>query len=203
MRNLLLIMLLTPCTALAAAEFKVSEAELGEKLRFYTTFQSLEADFHQVKDLKEMGLQMKSEGRLTLKRPDTVVWEVTKPAHVKVELGAAGIRITTGEGVSATIQNYPADQMPKEGDGASLHDLVAWLKLDAHALANQYAITRTNADHFIFAPKKNGPFKTMEMDLSGAGHLEKLILHEASGDQMTLRFGKPRIISSKKSGDSP
>jgi outer membrane lipoprotein-sorting protein len=182
------------CASAGPSESSVSEGELTEKLRFYATLGSLEADFHQVKDLRELGMQMKSEGRLTLRRPDSVIWEVTKPARVRVELGSAGVRITSGDGQAASVQTFSADQMPKDRDASSLHDLVAWLKLDAHVLAAQYTITKTTGDHFVFTPKKSGPFKTMEMDLSRAGHLEKLILNETSGDRMTLTFGRPRMI---------
>jgi outer membrane lipoprotein-sorting protein len=181
-----------------AAETPVTENELATKLRYYSSIRALEADFRQVKNLREMGMQMKSEGRLTLRRPDSVIWEVTKPARVKVELTSAGIRITSGEGTTATVQSFSAAQMPKDGDALGLHDLVAWLRLDAHALSEQYTITRTTTDHFIFAPKKIGPFKTMEMDLSGAGQLTKLVLNESSGDQMTLQFGKPHLLKDAK-----
>jgi outer membrane lipoprotein-sorting protein len=183
---------------LCAADTPVTEAQLGEKLRFYAGIATLESDFHQVKDLKELGMQMKSEGRLTLKRPDSVIWEIRKPAHVKVELDLKKIRITSGDGASATVQTFTADQMPKDKDASSLRDLVAWLKLDAHALADQYVITKTTEDHFNFAPKKTGPFRTMEMDLSKAGHLKTLTLNETSGDRMILSFERPRVLKSVK-----
>ncbi len=191
---------LTLCVTALASETPVTETQLAEKLRYYARIANLEADFHQVKDLKELGMQMKSEGRLTLRRPDSVVWEITRPAPVRVDLGNGKIRIQSGEGASATVQNFSADQMPKDKDASSLRDLVAWLRLDAHALAEQYAITRTTADHFVFAPKKTGPFRTMEMDLSKSGHLEKLVLNEVSGDRMTLTFGPPRVVKAKKDG---
>ncbi len=191
-----LLLSVTPC----AGDTSVTETQLGEKLRFYAGIATLEADFHQVKDLKELGMQMKSEGRLTLRRPDTVIWEIRKPAHVKVELDLKGIRITSGDGRAATVQAFSADQMPKDQDASSLHDLVAWLKLDAHALAEQYTITKTTENHFDFAPKKAGPFRSMEMDLSKAGQLEKLTLNETSGDRMILSFERPRVIKSAKAG---
>jgi hypothetical protein len=195
--KLFLIALLTQGASLSARSavaVPVTEQELAAKLRFYAKIGTLETDFHQVKVLKELGMEMKSEGRLTLKRPDSVVWEVTKPAPVKVELGRAGVRITNGEGASARVENFPTAEMPKEGSASSLHDLVAWLRLDAHALSTQYAIAKTAPDHFIFTPKKPGPFRTMEMDLSQDGHLKKLVLNEATGDQMRLTFAKPRVM---------
>ena len=191
--KLLVLMGLTPCIVFAASESPVTETQLAEKLRFYATIGTLEADFHQVKDLKELGMKMTSEGRLILKRTDSVIWEVTKPARVKVELGTTGIRITSGEGATATVQNFPIEQMPNDKNTSSLHDLVAWLKLDAHALSTEYTITKTTSDHFVFTPKKVGPFKSMEMDLSGAGHLERLVLNETSGDEMIMTFARPRV----------
>ncbi|MBS1961834.1 MAG: outer membrane lipoprotein carrier protein LolA [Bdellovibrionales bacterium] len=188
---------------MAADPTPVSETALAEKLRFYASIKTLETDFHQVKDLRDLGMQMKSEGRLTLRRPDAVIWEVRKPARVKVELDSKGIRITSGEGKSATVQTFSSSemsaQMQKDKATSSLHDLVAWLKLDAHALSEQYAITTTGTDargqsRFVFTPKKPGPFASMEMELAKAGHLAKLVLNEASGDRMTLEFARPKVV---------
>lgn len=195
LRKRLVFTLLTLGVAHAADGTPVREAELADKLRFYASIASLEADFHQVKDLKDMGMRMKSEGRFRLEPPSgAVVWEVRKPAHVKVELDAKGIRITSGDGAQATIQTFRAEEMPKGGDAASLHDLVAWLKLDAHALAEQYEIARLPDDRFLFTPRKPGPFRTMEMALAKDGHLKTLVLDEASGDRMTIAFEKPRVV---------
>ena len=193
LRNALSIPFVTLCFIAGAAESTVTEAMLAEKLRFYAALGSLEADFKQVKELREMGMDMKSEGRLTLKRPDVVVWEILKPARVKVELGTTGIKITSGEGANATGQSFSADQMPQDKGASGMRDLVAWLKLDAKALSEQYVITKTPAERYLFEPRKTGPFKSMEMALAKDGHLETLVLNEASGDRMTLTFAKPRV----------
>lgn len=189
---------LTLCSAAAAETTSVTEAQLAEHLRLYSTIKTLEADFHQVKDLRELGMQMKSEGRLTLRRPDAVTWEVRKPARVKVELDPNGMRITSGEGKTATVQTFSTAQMGAsmsgDKDASSLRDLVAWLKLDAHALAEQYAIATTGGNRFFFTPKKPGPIASMEMELAKAGHLSKLVLNESSGDRMTLEFSRPKIV---------
>lgn len=194
----LLVSVLTLCSVSADSEGTVSEAALTEKLRFYASIRSLEADFKQLKELREMDMEMRSEGRLTLKRPDTVIWEVLKPARVKVELGAKEIRITSGEGPAASREIYSVDQMPGDKGASSLRDLVAWLKLDAHALHEQYAITRSSNGNYVFVPRKAGPFRSMEMNLAKAGHLETLILNESSGDRMTLKFAKPRVVRAVK-----
>lgn len=185
--------------AQAAVETPVSAAELNEKLTFYRQIDRLEADFRQVKDLHEMGMQMKSEGRLTLLAGESVVWEVLKPSRVKVELDPSGIQVTRGEGTGKTVEKITSADMPKGADGSSLRDLIQWLRMDAKILSAQYTVTRTTKDHFIFTPKTPGPFSRLEMDLPGRGYLRKLILRETSGDQMTLEFSAPRIKKSKPS----
>jgi len=193
LRNGLAILALTLCSASVARATPVSEAALAEKLKFYASIRTFEADFKQRKELREMGMEMKSEGRLTLRRPSTVIWEILKPARVKVELGTKEIKITSGEGANATVQSFSSDQLPDDKGASSMRDLVAWLKLDAKALSEQYVITKTPADRYLFEPRKPGPFLSMEMALSKKGHLETLVLNETSGDRMTLTFAKPRV----------
>ena len=87
------IFLMTLLSGTVMARTEISERELATKLKQYERMTALEAPFQQLKILKEMGITLKSEGRLTVVRPSHVVWEITKPSPVRVTLTRRSSRL--------------------------------------------------------------------------------------------------------------
>jgi hypothetical protein len=75
--------------------------------------------------------------------------------------------------------------------------LSSWLNLDAKALGEEYTVTEQNKLSYVFTPKKKSPFVKIQMKLSKAGYVDTLILEEASGDTMELKFGTPKLTVEK------
>ncbi len=168
----------------------VSEAQLGQELKAYRDLKELAVTFHQTKHLAEMNLDLRSEGRMALKRPDEVVWEIQKPSRVTVQINRKEISITSaGERQVLKISELSHDNAAR---GFGL--LMPWLTLDTAALVAQYEIT-SGADHtFQFVPKQgNSTVVKMRAHLTPAGHLDKLQLFEKSGDTLEILFATPRI----------
>jgi outer membrane lipoprotein-sorting protein len=182
---------------LGQAATPVSEQTLAEKLKFYASVSTLEVDFKQTKTLKDMNLQLKSEGHLKLRRPDHLVWEITKPSPVFVSLDDQEIRIRSGKGADAQTQTFKISDAPSGQGMKSLTGLITWLSLDSKALADQYSIYALGQQSFRFEPKKKDvtPFESLEMTLGGDGHLKHLTLNELSGDRLDIEFGKPKLTS--------
>jgi outer membrane lipoprotein-sorting protein len=177
----------------------VSEKILAERLKLYASVATLEVSFKQLKTLKDLGLQLKSEGRLKLQPPNRVVWEILQPSPVQVTLDQNEIRIRSGKGADAQVQTFKMSEAPSDPSTQNLTGLIAWLTLDSKALAEQYMIYAEGSNSFRFIPKQKGtappstPFKDLFMTLSGNGLLKHLTIDELSGDTVDIDFGTPKI----------
>src|SRR4051812_614438 len=76
----------------------VGPEELAQLLKFYAPIRSLSVPFQQMKHLSEMGIDLRSEGRLTVHRPDEIIWEILKPSHLTVVIDKTAVRLSEGDG---------------------------------------------------------------------------------------------------------
>jgi outer membrane lipoprotein-sorting protein len=192
-RMVLVLALLVSVSGRAAVP--VSEAELAKKLKLYASISTLSVSFKQTKTLKDLGMQLKSEGRLKLERPDKVTWEITQPSPVLVTLDKTQIQIRSGKGADAQTQTLKMGEASSDQPTQSLTGLIAWLNLDSKKLSEQYQVSETGKQLFHFEPKQKDtvPFQSLDMGLSPDGQLKRLAIHEISGDQLEIEFGKPQI----------
>lgn len=172
----------------AAGPHTVSRAELTARLKYYRTIGKLETKFHETKRLKNIGTTIESEGELTIVRPSKVIWKVTRPGRLTVELTDGKMRITDPSGKTET---YEADASARD----SLRSMVAWLKLDPDELLASYRITDLGAETYRFEPKDReaAPVAAMQMKVKPGSYLERLDITEKSGDALEIRFDRPRI----------
>lgn len=180
--------------AVFAAETPVSVEELKKTLSPYEKIEKLEVPFHQTKTLVEMKIKLESDGRLTLNRAkQTVLWEILKPSPLKVEMTATEIKLTDENGT----QTLKTDAGPA---AQSLKSLVAWLKLDAEALAKEDDVFLVKPRVYLFKPRDraNSPFESIELTLGEKNHLKSLFMKEKSGDSMQIDFGTPKITANAK-----
>lgn len=177
------------------AAVPLSEAELAKRLKFYASISTLSVGFKQIKTLKDLGMQLKSEGRLKLERPDKITWEITKPSPLVVNLDKNEIRIRSGVGADERVQTLKMSEASADQPTQSLTGLIAWLNLDSKALSEQYQVSATDKQSFHFEPKQKEsvPFQSLDMSLGVDGQLKHLTLHELSGDSLEIEFGKPQI----------
>jgi hypothetical protein len=176
----------------------ITEAQLKEKLRFYGSFRELEVTFKQIKFFQDMEMELRSEGKLKLTRPDQVVWEIIKPSPVKVTLRGDQVKIESGTGKNAQLQNFNTRDSGSERAARGMASMAAWLNLDASALSRQYDVYSSahgSAGTFRFVPKaaEASDFRELEMTLGSQGHLRKLLIHEASGDRLQIEFATPKV----------
>ncbi len=176
----------------------INESELAQVLEKYRDISSLESRFTQVKKLVDTNIKLKSEGRLKLNSPDTIVWQIDKPSKLVVTMKSKEIQIVSGEGVDQTTQTFKhgenSTQEPFEKD---LGALVTWLKFDPHALATEYQITKPSADTYAFEPKHSMIFRHIEMKLANTGYAKQVTLTENSGDVLDISF-ENTVVTHKK-----
>lgn len=179
----------------------VTEKELADSLRMYQSIASLDVTFKQTKILKNLDLQLKSEGRLQIFRTQhRIIWQIFKPSPVVVQLDQKEIRIESGVGKDLQKQVFKISDAPSDKATQSIRSLVTWLNLDATALAEQYSIfaLKTKAYRFIPKEKSISPFQGLDMYLAEDGQLNRLVMNELSGDSLDIEFGKPRLTQEPK-----
>jgi hypothetical protein len=181
---------LSPALA-APSPRNVSVDDLKKALTLYHSISRLDVDFQQTKTLKDMDLKLKSEGHLTLSLPQRVEWKILKPTPLTVELEKDKITIHSGSGT----QVFSQAENPSAKDRESFQTLLTWLKLDAEEINRKYDVTLTGPGQYRFTSKNPDEpvMKSLEMKLSKAGHVQELRFHEASGDQVQIRFAKPKV----------
>jgi hypothetical protein len=172
-------------------------ADIEKKLQKYTQLDRFKAHFEQITQLKEVGISLRSEGELTVIRPSQVVWRIFKPAPLELTLEGTLISVVQGEGSSRKQQQWQMDKLGSDRDLKGMNDLMAWLKLDAKAIASSYRLDEIKPNEFLCTPRqivKQSPFKAMRMFLGPQGFLVKLILEENSGDQLEISFSLPQKV---------
>ncbi len=173
----------------------LNEQELSERLKSYQSIQELHVTFDQKKHLAEMNLDLPSSGRIVVRRPDQVTWEVLKPAYVRVNINSQHVQIVSGEGAHAKTQVFKAAELGGSEQAKWMARLLPWLLLDARALSKQYTVSLIREGQLQFLPRETkGPFAKLEIELNKAGHMGRLVLFEPSKDTLEIRFGRPRIV---------
>lgn len=169
--------------------------EIAEHLKLYQTLHTLSTSFHQTKFLQEMGIELKSEGKMELIRPDKVVWKVTSPSPLELVLDKRLLSMTMGTGTSKKTEQFSLDGPLDPSVSKSLFSLIAWLKVDVPVIQESYTIFEIDKRTFKCVPKEDklGVFQSLTLFLHKKGHLEKLFIEEKSGDRIELRFSTPTI----------
>jgi hypothetical protein len=174
---------------------KVDVSELRKALRFYQSIERLEVDFKQTKILKDIALELKSEGRMTLSLPHRVQWKILKPQPLTVELEQQKVTIQS----ATATQTFSQSENPSAKDRKNFETMLSWLKLDPDAIAANYFISKIAENQYRFVSQETSDpvFKALEMELLPAGHVSKLRFQESSGDEIRIQFSKPVVVYRK------
>jgi outer membrane lipoprotein-sorting protein len=179
----------------AAVEKPVTVEELQRALTKYQAIERLDVDFKQTKTLKDIELDLKSEGHLTLKLPAEVEWKILKPQPMTVVLADQKITIHS----ASSTQTFSQAENPSAKDRQSFQTMLTWLKLDAAAIADKYKVSEIGPREYRFVAKDpNEPVvKSLQMKMDPSGHVADLLFEEVSGDSLKLTFAKPKVIYKK------
>ena len=181
--------------AVAEAQLPVTLAGLQKALGKYQEMESLEVDFHQIKSLKDVQIQLESSGHLSVSESNRIEWKVFKPEPLKVVLENNTISV----GLNGKSETFHAGDGPSGKDREGMNDLLNWLKLDAQAIMKSYDVTRLKTSTYRFvSKKKQSTLISLNMQLSNAGYVSKLTFYEASGDEIEITFAQPKIKSLRK-----
>lgn len=176
---------------------ELSQERIETQLKQYAELKAFRARFTQVKHLNEMNLDLKSEGDLTVQRPNRIVWNVTRPSPLKLTLEGAQVSMTQGEGSEKKNQTWSLNKGASAKEMKGLEDLMAWLSLDAKRIGENYRLIDEGNRTFLCLiknPNAPTPFQNLRMTLSPQGYLQKLSIDEKSGDNIQIQFTAPERI---------
>lgn len=181
------------CFCAAGQGKPISEQELAARLKHYRGIPDLRVGFRQIKWMGDMGIRIESRGELRLQRPDKVTWRVTKPSPLLVRLDGGHIHLEEGEGSDRRVEDFSTGALQGDRGARALAGMIAWLELDAHAIASRYEIREVGPRTFRFIPRSGtDAFTGLELRLSPDGNLDRMVIDEASRDRLEIDFGRPR-----------
>jgi hypothetical protein len=188
---------LVPCFVCHAANpgTPLTNRQFAEQLIFYKEVMEFRVNFHQVKALKEMDLELKSEGSLHFNRPEEFEWEIFKPARLLFKLHGDIFTMESGSGEHKSVERMKIGDMPSDGGAKGLSALIAWMKLDVDALEAKYKIIAIQPRSFHLQPREEtSMLKGMDVKINPLGYIERLGIQEVSGDSLDIHFDKPRVL---------
>lgn len=171
----------------------LSKADFARLLENYQKFSRMDVPFSQTKNITGLGLQLRSQGSLTVIRPDTVIWLLNKPDFLKVLINAQEISLQSGK---HEPERWPLAQIP-EKMAANLQEMILWLKFDAEALYQQFHISAHGDHNFSFKRRKNvgaeSGFTSLDMVFGPGKNVRQMRMVEKSGDFIDIQFDEPKF----------
>lgn len=140
------------------------------------------SSFKQIKVVKEMGLELPSEGNLEVKTLSEAVWQINKPAYLKVEITPSEIRMySEANGTPRVIKKSAAHA----SDGTWLNLLME----EPEEVLKHFQITELSARKFKLIPKsiKQG-FDSMEVEFLANAKIKELFIQENKDDSLRIFF---------------
>ncbi len=189
------IFILLLCSPLIASQRIIPESEVREKLSFYQKIKELKTQFHQVKSIKSLGMELKSEGEMVLTRPEDVIWKIKKPSYSEVRLHSNTITLFSGEGGDLKKQEMTLGKETDPNVSKALLSMMAWMRMDIPEILRSYTISEISPAIFRCEPKslENSVFAALVFKLHPKGHVNELTIEEKSGDSIKIEFETPTV----------
>lgn len=159
-----------------------------KKLNELTNF---EVSFSQIKTLKELNFTIRSKGDLKVSKPGNIVWKVTHPSYLEVNISPNDVTISSKEMDGTTqTQTYRCDKKLKSVEGySSLLNLMSLLSMDVEQLIKEYDIIKKGKGTFLFTPKlRSDIFKNILVQFGNDDLIKNVELREISGDTININF---------------
>ena len=196
LRAMLLLFSIAPVCGLSIDCVKTSGTDFSSQLKFYQGLSELNVDFSQHKYIKELDVDIKSNGKLQVKWSDHVIWKIESPSPFEFVFNSSEIKITSKSYAGKErVDTYKIGETISKKDAKGLMQLLLWLRLDADGLVKHYSICRQD-DLLRFFPIESEDivFKQLDMSLCKTGYIKSLKLYEKSGDLINIEFSKPTIL---------
>jgi hypothetical protein len=155
-------------------------------------FEQLEGRFQQTKLLKELDLEIKTEGDFqVLRQPQNASvfrWNIQKPKVSKICIDSVGILIDSADGDPAKKKNLKFSEVGKEA-GDQIASLLKIITMDQGKIGEEFEIT-PQGKTYLLTPKDPAKafFQSANLEINGKGLAEKVTIREKSQDEIRIRF---------------
>lgn len=180
----------------APAQAPAPDARLDAIFEHYQSLKDFKADFKQVKQLTSEGLELKSNGTLTVSFGRALLWDVKAPGRLTVFLSPELLEIRAGEGARQTKNKYDLkSSAASEKIVESLKELTALLSMNREEVAKQYVVG-SEGEALTLTPKKPRQFARVRMTPFASANakapwIDRIDIDEVSGDKLLLDFDAP------------
>lgn len=156
----------------------------------YSKLKTLTSDFTQTKELKSIGVSLKSKGSLSFDRPNSFVWKVTEPKNFVFSYKDDAISIMENGKV---LKNANSANFDKKMLEAITH-LKAWMMIDQKFIEEHYNIKKLSETLYEFTPKEAVKmFKSIVIELGSNYPIKKISLTEVTNDVINIEFSKTKM----------
>lgn len=161
-----------------------SEALL-QTLQLHQKKMPFRAKFKQVKAMKELDVEIHSEGELEVKDAAHAVWKILKPSFFSVEISPEELRIySSPSALPKVIKKSSAESSQMEG-GAWVHFLMEKPEL----VVEHFDVSLVSPLSFKLKPlKENVGFDFIELSFVDRARLSKVYVQENKEDSLSISF---------------
>jgi hypothetical protein len=153
-------------------------------------FTKLSGQFKQSKNLKELDVEIKTEGNFQVLRPtpDTSVfhWNIEKPKPSNICIDGVGIVVDSGTPLKR--KNLKFSEVGREA-GDQIASLLKIITMNQSRIAEEFNIQKQGG-LFLLTPKNPGQafFESSTLEIDKSGLVKKVLILEKSKDEIRIEF---------------
>jgi outer membrane lipoprotein-sorting protein len=156
----------------------------------YSKLNKLSADFTQTKEIKSVGVTLKSKGSLRFERPGFFEWTVISPKNFVFIFKDNNISLVEDGKILKSADSAKFDKKLLE----AITHLKAWMMIDQKFIEENYSIKNISTDSYEFIPKSDVKmFKSIQIELGKNYPIKKISLKEISNDVIVIEFSKTKM----------
>lgn len=193
LRNVFLIFLMI---AMGSASVVASRNGFDLEDMKLANFRELKGRFKQTKIIKELGVEINTEGRFHILKPSPGVsvfhWDIEKPRASRICIDGTGIVIDSEggnpQGKSAKRKDLRFSEVGKEA-GDQIANLLKVIIMDEGRIPEDFTVEKKDR-HFVLSPKKKEGafFESVTVEIAKSGLVQNVDIREKSQDEIHLHF---------------
>jgi len=164
----------------------------AQRLLTQSDIRTLCADFVQVRHLKIMSVPLESSGSLYFRKPDSVVWEVKKPAPSRLVI-SGGRALMEIPGLNhREVVDTAVDPVLKELAG----HIVSIAAQDFKVMQQKYSMEFKPESTLILTPTDQQMKKavsSIRIEFLSPGIIRKMTMNQPGGDSIEISFSSVRL----------
>ncbi|UYL09604.1 outer membrane lipoprotein carrier protein LolA [Bdellovibrio sp. SKB1291214] len=153
-------------------------------------FKKLTGQFKQSKILKELDVEIKTEGRFQVLRPtpekSVFHWNITKPKPSNICIDGVGIVVDSG--MPPQRKNLKFSEVGKEA-GDQIASLLKIITMNQNRITEEFVVQKQGAQ-YLLTPKnlEKAFFETATLDINKDGLVKNVLIKEKSKDEIRIEF---------------